>query len=248
MYPSQAAALQMASIREMKEHYGLPDALWQAFVAIAGDPGDDPRLLAVLPSHVVSAALERAVLQDGSPLSAVQASHVGLIYNLAKRVQHTKGEGYWNSWRESSPCGPQTMANQAVAKAAPSPSSSERKMKMTQILDQGDDGEFVVQGEDARAAWYQQYSGYGWWATPGGGGGSNVGAAQCIASEDLHSGHYATKELPGPATLTQWRTCFRLLRTSLIMLDAARLAALHDCTGTRWLWRDCHGLTRRLGT
>ena len=94
MYPSQAAALQMASIREMKEHYGLPDALWQAFVAIAGDPGDDPRLLAVLPSHVVSAALERAVLQDGSPLSAVQ------------RVQHTKGEGYWNSWRESSPCGP----------------------------------------------------------------------------------------------------------------------------------------------
>jgi len=69
--------------------------------------------------------------------------------------------------------------------------------------------------------------GYGWWATPGGGGGSNVGAAQCIASEDLHSGHYATKELPGPATLTQWRTCFRLLRTSLIMLDAARLAALH---------------------
>lgn len=49
------------------------------------------------------------------------------------------------------------MENQAVAKAAPSPSSSERKMKMTQILDQGDDGEFVVQGEDARAAWHQQY-------------------------------------------------------------------------------------------
>ena len=36
------------------------------------------------------------------------------------------------------------MENQAVAKAAPSPSSSERKMKMTQILDQG-------------AAWHQQY-------------------------------------------------------------------------------------------
>lgn len=66
-----------------------------SWLYIAGGPGDDPRLLAVLPSHVVSAALERAVLQDGSP--AVQASHVGLIYNLAKRVQHTKGGGDWNS-------------------------------------------------------------------------------------------------------------------------------------------------------
>lgn len=42
----------------------------------------------------------------------------------------------------------------------------------------------------------------------------------------LTSTGYTTKELPGPATFTQWRTCFRLFRTSLIMLDAAGLAAL----------------------
>ena len=48
------------------------------------------RLLAVLPNHVVSAALERAQLHDGQFLSAVQASYVGLVYNLAKRIQHTR--------------------------------------------------------------------------------------------------------------------------------------------------------------
>ena len=258
MYPSQAAALQMSTIREMKEHYALPEDLWRAFVAVAGEPGDDPRLLAVLPSHVVSEALERATLADGSPPSAVQASHVGLIYNLAKRVQHTKGGGDWNAWLEASPFGPQRKEMQAAAKAPSSPTSTtERKMKMTQILDQGDDVEFVVQGGDARAAWYQQYV-----ATVGGWPpeeedptleqlsalhrrisiqdtapyvdfaiyvpfGHRALKASRFRTYVLTSTGYTTKELPGPATFTQWRTCFRLFRTSLIMLDAAGLAALH---------------------
>lgn len=52
-------------------------------------------------------------------------------------------------------------------------------------------------------------------------------SVHCIGGSSLRTRHYATKELPGRATFTQWRTCFRLLRISLIMLDAARLAALH---------------------
>ena len=33
-----------------------------------------------------------------------------------------------------------------------------RKLKMTQVIDQSDDGEFVVQSEEVRAKWYQQSS------------------------------------------------------------------------------------------
>ena len=88
MYPSQSAAIQMTEIRQLRDHYGLLGDLWTSFTQIAGDPGEDLRLLAVLSANVVSAALERAVLPDGASLSAVQASHVGLIYNLAKRIQH----------------------------------------------------------------------------------------------------------------------------------------------------------------
>jgi hypothetical protein len=83
-----------------------------------------------------------------------------------------------------------------------------------------------------------------------------IGTTQCLAKEDYDPGHSPiswtlqnmtpstestsfpdvcvdlhwtgyTKELQGPATFTQWRTCFRLLRTSLIMLHAVGLAALH---------------------
>eukprot|EP00435_Cladocopium_sp_Y103_P043043 s851_g12.t1 len=98
MYPAQSAAMQMRTITELRNHYNLPEDLWTSFTAIAGNPGEDLRLLAVLPAHVVSAALERAPLPDGNPLSAVQASHVGLIYNLAKRIQHTSEGGDWDTW------------------------------------------------------------------------------------------------------------------------------------------------------
>ena len=203
----------------------------------------------------LSSAGKSSVL-DGNPLSAVQASHVGLIYNLARRMQHTRGGGDWDSWRETSPFGQQVQDNQ-IGTMAPPPAGLERKMKMTQVLDQGDDGEFIVQGEDARAAWYQQYL-----ATVGGWPpeeedptleqlsalqrrlttqdtapyvdfaiyvpyGHRALKASKFRTYVLTSTGYTTKELPGPATFSQWRTCFRLLRTSLIMLDAVGLAAWH---------------------
>ena len=246
----------MTTISQLRAHYNLGDDLWTAFTSVAGDPGEDARLLAALPGNVISAALERARLLDGNPLSAVQASHVGLIYNLARRIQHTRGGGDWDSWRETSPFGQQVQDNQ-IGTMAPAPTGLERKMKMTQVLDQGDDGEFIVQGEDARAAWYQQYL-----ATVGGWPpeeedptleqlsalqrrlttqdtapyvdfaiyvpyGHRALKASKFRTYVLTSTGYTTKELPGPATFSQWRTCFRLLRTSLIMLDAVGLAALH---------------------
>ena len=45
----------------------------------------------------IGRALERALLPDGHPLSTVQASHVRLIYSLAKRIQNTKGGGDWDN-------------------------------------------------------------------------------------------------------------------------------------------------------
>ena len=98
MYPAHSAALQMSTIQDLRDYYELPPELWRAFIAIAGDPKDDMRLLAVLPPQVVSAALERALLDDGTALSAVQASHVGLVYNLAsasstRRVEATGSLG-----------------------------------------------------------------------------------------------------------------------------------------------------------
>lgn len=145
--------MRMTAISDLRQRYGLPGPLWQSFVNVAGNPGEDLRLLAVLPPHVVSAALERAQLEDGSFLTAVQASHVGLVYSLAKRIQHTRG-GHGNRLSEGTAI---AEPGDTMVTTTPTAPSSERKLKMTQILDQNDDGEFTVQNEEARARWYQQY-------------------------------------------------------------------------------------------
>ena len=188
MFPSQSAAMQMSTISDLRTHYSLPDELWSAFTSVAGDPGEDPRLLAVLPANVISAALERARLDENTPLSAVQASHVGLIYSLARRIQHTKGGGDWDAWSDTSPFSHQPMDVQTVTKEPAASVGPERKMKMTQILDQGDDGEFIVQGEDSRAAWYQQYlSTVG--GLPAGRGGPHLRTTQRLAEENFGARH-----------------------------------------------------------
>lgn len=87
-------------------HHGAEGSLWVAQRSLGGlhcncrRLKEDTRLLAVLPGHVVTAALERSQLGDGSCLSAVQASHVGLGWNLARRIQHTKNGGDWDSWTD----------------------------------------------------------------------------------------------------------------------------------------------------
>lgn len=71
------------------QHYEFPGQLWNAFVNMAGNLGEDLKLLAVL----VGTALERTQLPDGSVLTAVQESRVGMVCNLAKRPLHSRKGG-----------------------------------------------------------------------------------------------------------------------------------------------------------
>ena len=109
----------------------LPDALWQAFVAIySWRPRRRPQVIGSAPfTRGIGCPRKSSTTRWQSIISGTSLP-CGIDLQLSKRVQHTKGGGDWNSWRESSPCGPQAMENQAVVKAAPSPSSSERKMKI----------------------------------------------------------------------------------------------------------------------
>ena len=93
MFPSQSVAMRFHTIDEVKDHYQLRPEIWNSFVTVAGDPGQDLRLLASLPTNVVGAALAGARLNGTTPLSAVQASHVGLVWSLAKRIMRTRSGG-----------------------------------------------------------------------------------------------------------------------------------------------------------
>ena len=221
-----------------------------------------PEAVSCTTSPYSGSMLERAQLPEGGFLSAIQASHVGLVYNLARRIVHTRGGGDWDSWKESSPFGDQAAPGpEGVATQGQDSQTSpkaERKLKMNNIIDQADDGEFTVQNEDTKAAWYQRYlEVVGGWPqeeeeptmeqlsgvqrrlqvqdtapyvdfaifVPYG---SKALRASKFRNYTLTASGYTTKDLPGPSGFIQWRACFRILRTTLIMLDAVSLAALHN--------------------
>lgn len=254
--------MRFQTLAAVRTHYELPGAIWDAFTEVCGDPKDDMKLFAVLPPRVVAASLERAQLQDGSYLSAIQAAHVGLVYNLTRRIVHTRGGGDWDSWKESSPFGDQGAAlpegSMQTSPQVQAMGGTERKLKMTNIIDQTDDGEFTVQNEDMKATWYQKYlEAVGGWPqeeeeptmeqlsgvlrrvqiqdtapyvdfaifVPYG---SKALRASKFRNYTLTANGYVTKDLPGPSGFIQWRACYRILRTTLIMLDAVSLAALHN--------------------
>ena len=82
MFPTVQVARAMSGLQDVRTFYNLDDAVWQAFTEQAGEPGDDPRLLASLPPTAIAAACEVAAMPDGAPLTAIQAAHVGLVYRL----------------------------------------------------------------------------------------------------------------------------------------------------------------------
>jgi hypothetical protein len=138
MYPSQSVGMGLRTLTSVRRHYNLANEVWQSFVDQAdqaGDPQDDLKLLGSLPPSVVAAALAQARLHDGAPLAAVQAAHVGLVFSLTRRILHTLAGGDWDSWTEVTPFPDATPPARTQADAAQNP-SPDRKLKMTNILDQ----------------------------------------------------------------------------------------------------------------
>ena len=256
MYPTRSIAVAMQTLGEVRQYYQLPDAVWRAFIQVVGDPGDDVRLLGSLPRHVVTAALERAQLQDGAQLTAIQASHVGMVYNLVKKIIYTKEGNDWDGYVETSLFGTPPTQVPVATNQSNATGSTERKMKLSQVLDQSDDGEFIVQSELTRAKWYMNYK-----KVVGGfppeeeeptieqlSGlqrrlevqnvapfvdfaifvpfGQRHLKASRLRTYVLTAEGYVTKDLPGPANYIQWRLCFRILRASLLMLEATSLSAM----------------------
>ena len=151
MYPSQSVGMGLHTLTSVRRHYNLADEVWQSFVDQAADPQDDLKLLGSLPASVVAAALAQARLHHSAPLTAVQAAHAGLVFSLTRRILHRWGLGFLD---RSYPFCRRNPTCQNTDGGNPDP---DRKLKMTNILDQGDDGVFTVEGEDAKARWYQNY-------------------------------------------------------------------------------------------
>ena len=261
MFPAVAAARAMTSLSDVKDFYQMDPGVWQAFISRAGDPGEDLRLLASLPPPAIAAACEVAAASDGTPLTAIQAAHVGLVYRLSRRILHLREGGNWDTWEDTDPWQaaktPGTPPREARATggggSTPTP---ERKLKLSSILDQGDDSEFQVLPEAMRAKWHQQYLDIMGGppeedAEPTGEQISALyrkiyelngppycdfaifvpyGRKQLRASKFrahvFTDNGYVMKEIPGPSNYAMWRASFRVFKTAMIMLDTISVANL----------------------
>ena len=145
-----------SSLRACRAFYGVEDSVWDAFIRVAGDPGDDYRLLAALPPAALAATTEAATMVSGKYLTVVQAAQVGLVYRLARRKLHVEAGldiRLWvDPWADAPTATPPTMEPTDTSKAV-----VERKMKFSAVLDQGGESEFVISSEEQKQRWLENF-------------------------------------------------------------------------------------------
>eukprot|EP00435_Cladocopium_sp_Y103_P029157 s2227_g7.t1 len=164
---SEAAAIN--DLQEIQDHLGVGRQVWQAFTAQVGDPGNDIRLFGAFPRVAVVAACNQAQFQDGSPLLPIQATQVGLVWRLCRRVVAAKSgmnEDQFvdiDPWEEPSSGsvtggnGPQGQGNNAPAGGVQSASIKDRVLKMSSLVDTQDESELLPPTNEEVNRWTQAY-------------------------------------------------------------------------------------------
>ena len=101
-------------------------------------------------------------LESGRRLTAVEAIQLGLVFRASHLLVHLCMGGSMATWTDPNPWGAPTPGTSTTARESPLSSSGaspnqERKMKLSQVADQGDESEFTVMPEAAKASFYTKY-------------------------------------------------------------------------------------------
>ena len=73
------------TIPSLLERFDVSDNMWTAVIAHLGDPGNNIALFSALPATAVVAACGMAQTDQG-PLSPLQATQVGLVWRMSRRI------------------------------------------------------------------------------------------------------------------------------------------------------------------
>ena len=146
--PLATELIGVSTVDDILQLLHVPDPLWQAFVSQVGDPGVHIRILSALPPGVLVQGCVQGTLPTGELLSAIQATHVGLVWRTCRKVVHLWAglpEGEFvdvDPWAN----GPANELKENTQTAAsPTPTSvKERVLKMSNVVDQADDSELTM--------------------------------------------------------------------------------------------------------
>ena len=149
----------VSTVTSILGFYQVDAVCWQAFCAAAGDPGEDLRPLSQLPPGIIIQSISATTKADGSRLTTMEASQLGLVYRASRRAVFLQAGGApadfcdVGLWEETPP----QMSRASTIVGTTTPGVGERKLKFSQVLDQSDDTEFIAEHEVEKAKWLTHY-------------------------------------------------------------------------------------------
>ena len=171
LFGSWAEAAQFRDLEEVKDFLGLGRQVWVAFTTQVGDPANDLRLFAALPRVAIVGACNQATFPDGSPLLPLQATQVGLVLRLCRKVVAARAGTREDQFVDIDPWHEPTASSTGTATGGIGPpghgsavgSSSqqsglkERILKMSTLVDAQDESELLPPSNEEVNQWTQAY-------------------------------------------------------------------------------------------
>eukprot|EP00435_Cladocopium_sp_Y103_P062533 s1398_g24.t1 len=157
MWPPAATS----TVDGVLQFYGIPSPVWEAFCGAVGDC-TDLRVIASLPASMVAEATTVCRLVDDRRFTPVEAIQVGLVYRASHLLVHLAAGGNMGTWADPNPWTTPSSMRSSGAREPSSPGATgtpgaERKMKLSQVADQGDESEFPILPESQKAGFYSKY-------------------------------------------------------------------------------------------
>ena len=160
--PSSTDLTGVATVDDLLRVLAMSDHIWQAFINQAGDPGPHLRILAALPRTVAIQGCVQGTLATGDMLSAMQATHVGLVWRTSRKVVHLWAGLPEGDFVDIDPWADETADVQKEKNPAPQTSQAvttlkERILKMSNVVDQADDSELTIATRSEIDRWANAY-------------------------------------------------------------------------------------------
>ena len=123
---------------------------------MVGDFGNDIRLLAAFPKTGLLAGISQTVLNDGSQLNPAQATQIGLMWRLARRVSAFRSGLGEVEFQDIDPW-QGAPSPEPARQSPPSSGVQEKVLKMATLIDQSDDSELVPPTSMEINTWLPNY-------------------------------------------------------------------------------------------
>ena len=226
------------SVPDLLTQLRVPDNLWDGFVATAGDPGNDLRLVAAMPAWTIPQIVSSTTLTTGERLTPIQAAQVGLGWRNSRWIVHLHGGGNPDNfvdkdpWTPDPPAGPPEGTGAAMAaggglsSASGSTGNKENVLKMSKLVDQTDDSETKLPDAVMLNEWAREvHCGDG-----------------CTSSRRRRADRCSNGSTTSPCTCTETATVRGFLNMASLWaagVEEPEVQGIH--AGWRWLLR-CEGV------